>query len=112
MPGPGGMFLDVFLLQPKCLGRVQHEHFHAHIRRDFGAGKFGDHHHQNDREGNGPNRRLLAEDSRQWVAAQKSVSWISFKSLKLVRLIPPNARMPPASIPVAAPFMVMPATTH
>ena len=57
------MFLNVFLFEAKGFGGVEDEHFHADVRRDFGAGEFGDDDHQDDREWDGPDGGLFAEDA-------------------------------------------------
>src|SRR5688500_8562623 len=57
------MFLDVFLFEAEGFGGVEDEHFHADVFGDFGAGKLRDDDHERDREGDGPDGGLLAEDS-------------------------------------------------
>ena len=57
------VFLDVFLFEAEGFGGVEDEHFHADVRGDFGASEFGDDDHQRDREGNGPDGGLFAEDA-------------------------------------------------
>ena len=63
-----GVFLNVFLFEPEFFGRVEHEHFHANILRDFLPGQFRDDDHEPDGERHGPDGGLFGKDAQEGVA--------------------------------------------
>ncbi len=59
------VFLDVFLFEAEGFRGVEDEHFHADVARNFGPSEFGDDDHEGDRERDGPDGRLFAENANE-----------------------------------------------
>ena len=77
-----GVFLDVFLFEAEGFRGVKDEHFHAGVGGDFGAGEFRDDDHESDRERDGPDGGLFAENSNERVGRPEGIQVDDFEKCR------------------------------